>query len=125
MPLALWCVLAAALLPLIAMLPGKMNREFDNANPRDPGYWKDGFRSRAKAAEQNGYEAFPFFAISVFVAMSQGGAPDWIDRLAVLFILLRVIYIFCYWADRPSPRSMAWAASFLTILALFTSSLWS
>lgn len=125
MPIAIWCILAAAILPLVAVFPAKLNREFDNARPRDPAYWKDGFRARAQWAAANGYEAFPFFAAAVFVGMSQGGAQDWIDRLALLFVVLRCIYIFCYWADRASPRSLAWAASFLTILGIFTSSLWS
>ncbi|MHA7775089.1 MAPEG family protein [Roseibium sp. M-1] len=125
MPIALWCVLAAAILPILSVLPAKMNREFDNSRPRDPDYWREGFRARAQGAQANGFEAFPFFAVAVFVAISQGGSPDWIDRLAVLFVLLRIIYIFCYWGDRASPRSFAWFAGFLTTLALFTSSLWS
>jgi len=125
MPIALWCVLIAAILPLLSVIPAKMNKDFDNANPRDPDYWRTGFRARAQGAQANGFEAFPFFAVAVFAAMSQGGDPGWIDRLAILFILLRLIYIGCYWADRANPRSLAWAASFLTIIALFTSSLWS
>ncbi|WP_299476446.1 MAPEG family protein [uncultured Roseibium sp.] len=125
MPTALWCILAAAILPVLSVVPAKLSREFDNARPRDPDYWKDGFRARAQAAQANGFEAFPFFAVSVFVAMSQGASQYWIDQLAVLFVLLRVIYIFCYWTDRSNPRSLAWTASFITIVALFTSSLWS
>jgi len=125
MPVAIWCILAAAFLPYVAILPAKLNREFDNANPRDPAYWREGFRARAPAAGVNGYEAFPFFAAAVFVALSQGGAADWIDRLAVLFVALRFIFVFCYWTGRASPRSLAWAASFLTILAIFTCPLWS
>ncbi len=125
MPVAIWCILVAAILPILSNFPAKLNKSFDNTNPRNADYWSEGFRARAQSAAANGYEAFPAFAISVFVAMSQGGAPGWIDRLAVLFVLLRLIYIFCYWTDRSSPRSLAWAASFLTIVGLFTSSLWS
>jgi len=125
MPIALWCVLVAAILPVLSVLPAKMNRDFDNSRPRDPDYWREGFRARAQGAQANGFEAFPFFAVAVFVAMSQGASSDWLDRLAVLFVLLRIIYIFCYWTDRASPRSLAWGAAFLTTLAIFTSSLWS
>ncbi|POF34049.1 MAPEG family protein [Roseibium marinum] len=125
MPFALWCVLIAAILPVLSVFPAKLGKDYDNANPRDQDYWRQGFRARAQGAQANGFEAFPFFAVAVFVAMSQGGDPAWIDRLAVLFIALRLIYIACYWADRANPRSLAWAASFLTIVALFTSSLWS
>lgn len=125
MPIAFWCILAAAILPILSVFPAKLSKEYDNARPRDPDYWREGFRARAQAAQANGFEAFPFFAISVFVAMSQGASLDWVNRLAVLFILLRLIYVFCYWADRATPRSVAWAASFITLMALFTSSLWT
>ena len=125
MPVAFWCILVAAILPILSVLPAKLNKDFDNANPRNPDYWRDGFRARAQAAQANGFEAFPFFAVAVFVGVSQGGDAYWIDQLAVLFVLLRLIYIFCYWTDRATPRSAAWTASFLTIVAIFTSSLWS
>jgi uncharacterized MAPEG superfamily protein len=125
MPTVFWCILAAAILPILSVFPAKLNKSFDNARPRDPEYWRDGFRARAQGAQANGFEAFPLFAVAVFVGLNQGGDPHWIDRLAVLFVLLRIIYIGCYWADRATPRSLAWAASFLTSLAIFTSSLWS
>ncbi|WFE89700.1 MAPEG family protein [Roseibium porphyridii] len=125
MSIALWCILIAAILPILSAFPAKLNKDFNNALPRDPDYWREGFRARAQAAQANGFEAFPFFAVAVFVAMSQGADPNWIDRLAVLFVLLRLIYVFCYWMDRSTPRSLAWAAAFLTIVGLFTSSLWS
>ncbi|PVB61346.1 MAPEG family protein [Labrenzia sp. 011] len=125
MPIALWCVLIAAILPALSAFPAKLNKDYDNANPRDPDFWREGFRARAQGAQANGFEAFPFFAVAVFVAMSQGADPAWTDRLAILFIALRLIYIASYWAGRANPRSLAWAASFLTIVALFTSSLWS
>ncbi|MFD1697184.1 MAPEG family protein [Roseibium aestuarii] len=125
MPIAIWCLLVAALLPMATIFPAKLNKSFDNANPRDPDYWRSGFRARARAAEANGFEAFPFFAVSVFVALGQGGDPVWIDKLAVLFILLRLIFIACYYTDRATPRSLSWAAGLFTVIALFTSPLWS
>ncbi|MEP4770388.1 MAG: MAPEG family protein [Roseibium sp.] len=125
MPIAIWCVLIAAVLPILSAFPAKLNKGFDNANPRNPDFWKDGFRARAQAAQSNGFEAFPFFAVAVFVGLGQGGDAHWIDQMAILFILLRLIYIFCYWTDRPSPRSVSWGAAYLTCIALFTSPLWS
>ncbi|GAA0787731.1 hypothetical protein E1180_01780 [Roseibium denhamense] len=125
MPTAYWCLLVAALLPILSAFPAKLNKDFNNALPRDPDYWKEGFRARAQAAQANGFEAFPFFAVSVFVGLSQGGSADMVDRLAVLFVLLRLIYIFCYWTDRSTPRSVAWSAATLTCVGIFTSSLWS
>ncbi|MBO6756496.1 MAG: MAPEG family protein [Roseibium sp.] len=125
MPLSIWCILIAAVLPILSVFPAKMSKEFDNANPRDPDYWRSGFRSRAQAAQANGYEAFPLFAIAVIVGLGQGGDSHWINQLAVLFIGLRLIYIFCYWTNRATPRSVAWTAGFLTTVAIFTSPVWS
>ncbi|ADZ72660.1 MAPEG family protein [Polymorphum gilvum] len=125
MPVAVWCILLAAFLPMAAVLPAKMNKGFDNARPRDPAYWADGFRARAQWAQENGFEAFPLFAISVIVGLGQGGDAGWIDRLAVLFVALRVVYTACYWLDRATPRSLAWLAATATSLAIFTSPVWS
>lgn len=125
MAISIWCILIAAILPILSAFPAKLNRDFDNAFPRNPDYWREGFRARAQAAQANGFEAFPLFAASVIVGIGQGGDPFWIDRLAVLFLLLRMIYVFCYWTNRPTPRSLAWTAGFLACVGLFTSSLWS
>jgi len=125
MPIAVWCILVAAFLPILAVYPAKLSRDFDNARPRDPDYWKDGFRARAQAAQANGFEAFPFFAISVIVGLGQGGDAAWIDSLAVLFVGLRIVYTACYWADRPTPRSIAWIAAAAAAVAIFVSPVWS
>ena len=125
MPFAIWCILAAAILPILSAFPAKLSKGYDNANPRDPDYWKDGFRARAAGAQANGFEAFPIFAIAVIIGLWQGGDPTWIDRLAGLFIGLRLIYVFCYWSDRATPRSIAWAVGYITTIAIFTSPVWS
>ena len=125
MPFAIWCILAAAILPILSAFPAKLSKDFDNANPRDPAYWKSGFRARAAGAQTNGFEAFPIFAVAVIVGLWQGGDAGWIDQLAGLFIGARLIYIACYWSDRATPRSIAWAVGFLSSVATFTSPVWS
>ena len=125
MPVSVWCILIAAFLPIAAVFPAKLSKDYDNSNPRDPDYWRDGFRARAQAAQANGFEAFPFFAIAVIVGLGQGGDPSWIDRLAVLFVAMRLIYTFCYWTDRATPRSLSWAVGLLSVVGIFTSPLWS
>ncbi|WP_029064190.1 MAPEG family protein, partial [Labrenzia sp. DG1229] len=80
MPIAIWCILAAAILPVLSIFPAKLSKDYDNENPKNPDFWRDGFRARAQAAQVNGFEAFPFFAIAVFVAMSQGASLYWIDQ---------------------------------------------
>ncbi len=125
MPISIWCILAAALLPWLSIAPAKFTKGYDNANPRDPAFWRDGFRARAQAAQYNGFEAFPFFAIAVIVALGQNASALWVDKLAILFIGLRIIYIFCYWMDRPTPRTLAWTCAVVVNVALFASPVWS
>ncbi|MTH99683.1 MAPEG family protein [Roseibium sp. RKSG952] len=125
MAIAIWCILAAAILPIVTVFPAKLSKEFDNTFPRNPEYWKEGFRARAQGAQANGFEAFPFFAIAVIVGIGQGGDPYWIDQLALLFIAMRVLYILCYWSNRATPRSIAWTAGFFATVAIFSSPVWS
>ena len=63
MTIAYWCVLIAAVIPLISIGIAKAGGE--RYNNRHPRVWLDkqqGYRARAAAAEANSFEAFPFFA---------------------------------------------------------------
>lgn len=71
MPVAFWCVLAAAILPLLSVFPAKLDKSFDNARPRDPDYWRDGFRARAQGAQANGFEAFPCLRLPFSLASTR------------------------------------------------------
>ena len=70
MTVAEGCVFGTLMLYLLTIAPIKWAgfRSFDNANPRDPGFYDDPIRSRALGAHQNGIEAFPFFAAAVLLA---------------------------------------------------------
>lgn len=125
MPVAIWCVLAAAFLPILSVFPAKLTRDFSNARPRDPAFWAEGFRARAQGAQANGFEAFPLFAVAVLVAYQQSGDPFWIDVLAAAFIGLRVLYVLCYWMDKATLRSLVWIAATACAVAIFTSPVWS
>ncbi len=125
MPVSVWCILIAAILPVAAVFPAKLSKDYDNANPRDPDYWRDGFRSRAQAAQANGFEAFPFFAIAVIVGLGQGGDPSWIGRPANHVVAMRLTNIVRKPTDRATPRSLSWAVGFLSVVGIFTSPVWS
>src|SRR4029453_12300982 len=63
MTIAELCIFLTVALYLLTIVSAKWTgRGYDNANPRDPDFYKDPIRSRALAAHQNGIEAFPFFA---------------------------------------------------------------
>lgn len=127
--LAYWCVLAAALLPIVCagiakygtlrIAPGKGG--YDN---RDPRAWlarQTDWRARANAAQANTFEALPFFFAAVIIAHQLQADQARLDLLAVLFVVLRIAYIALYVGNLPTARSLVWAlAFFVNIGILFT-----
>lgn len=118
MPVAYWCILIAALLPLVWAGYAKAGAR-DNNTPRDDAENLTGARRRAYAAHQNAYENFPFFAVAVMAALSFGASPGMVDWLAVLYIAFRVAHGLLYVADKSSLRSMAYAGALFVNIAIF------
>ena len=126
MTTALWCVLIGALLPILAAGLVKYGaRDFDNSRPREWLDRQEGWRRRADAAQRNGWEAFPLFAVAVLVATTQGAKTGAVDALAVGWVVLRLAFIWAYVADRPSLRSALFAAALFCAIAIFAAPLWS
>jgi uncharacterized MAPEG superfamily protein len=121
MTVAEWCVFGALMLYLLTIAPIKWIgfRRFDNARPRDPAFYKDPVAARALGAHLNGIEAFPFFAFAVLLAEFRGGPQRFINELAVLFLIVRIAYVFTYLGDRPTLRSILWSIGFMINLAIF------
>lgn len=124
--LAYWCVLVAALLPIICAGIAKSGmykisrREggYDNDNPRA---WLAGqadWRARANAAQQNSFEALPFFIGAVIIAHQLGAHQARLDVLAFLFIFLRLFYIIAYVAGMGTARSVVWTAGLAVNIAI-------
>jgi uncharacterized MAPEG superfamily protein len=121
MTVAEWCVFGTVMLYLLTIAPIKWIgfRRFDNANPRDPAFYDDPIRSRALGAHQNGIETFPFFAVAVLLAEFRGGPQRFVNELAVLFLIVRIAYVFTYLGNRPTLRSILWATGFVINIAIF------
>ena len=121
MTVAEWCVFGTLMLYLLTIASVKWtgSRRFDNARPRDPAFYADPLRARALGAHQNGIEAFPFFAIAVLLAEFRAGPQRLIDELSVLFLIVRIAYVFTYLGDRPTLRSILWNIGFAINLAIF------
>jgi uncharacterized MAPEG superfamily protein len=121
MTIAEWCIFGALMLYLLTIAAPKWIafRQFDNSRPRDPAFYADPIRSRALGAHQNGIEAFPFFAIAVLLAEFHAGPQKLIDELAVLFLIVRVAYVFTYIGDRPTLRSILWTLGFAINVSIF------
>lgn len=117
-----WCILAAALIPLLftgLAKFGDSGRGFDNRAPRVFQANVSGWRARAHWAHQNGMEAFALFAVAVLLAEFRAASQPWIDLLALAFIALRLIYGALYIADRATLRTIVWGLGFLCCVALF------
>lgn len=127
MTIAELCMLAMVFVTLGAVGVSKVvgRADYDNARPRDPAFLTDGFRQRSLWAHQNSYELLPFFFAAVIIAEMRGAPQGTIDTLALAFLLARIAYVLCYWADRPTPRSLVWAVAFFVNIALFTAAAWS
>jgi uncharacterized MAPEG superfamily protein len=121
MTVAEWCVFGTLMLHLLTIASVKWIgfRRFDNAKPRDAVFYEDAIRARALGAHQNGIEAFPFFAIAVLLAEFRLGPLHLIDELAVLFLIVRIAYVFTYLGNRPTLRSILWSLGFAINIAIF------
>lgn len=118
MPIAYWCVLIAALLPLPLVAYAK-SQSRDNDAPRDSAEKLVGAKRRAYAAHQNAYENFPFFAVAVVAALSFGATTGTVNALALLYIASRLAHAWLYISDRSTPRSLAYAVGLFTNIAIF------
>jgi uncharacterized MAPEG superfamily protein len=113
---AYWCVLIAALLPIVCAgiaksgMWGKSRKNggYDNGDPRAWLARQTDWRARANAAQANSFEALPFFIGAVIIAHQLGAAQIKLDVLALCFVVLRVIYIMMYVAGLPTIRSTVW-----------------
>jgi len=124
--LAYWCVLIAALLPIVCAGIAKWGmfkvprREggYDNEHPREWLARQTDWRARANAAQQNSFEALPFFIGAVIIAHQLGAPQARLDMLAFMFIFLRVIYIMAYVAGMGTARSVVWTAALTVNVAI-------
>lgn len=124
--LAYWCVLIAALLPIICAgiaksgMMGKPRREggYDNDNPRAWLARQTDWRARANAAQQNSFEVLPFFIGAVIIAHQLGAHQARLDVLAFLFVFLRLIYIMAYVSGMGTARSIVWGVAFAVNIAI-------
>jgi len=120
MTTALYCVLAAGLMPFLWTGVAKVRGpRYNNFNVR---LWQgklEGAAQRAHAAHLNSFEAFPLFAAAVIVAQMTGAEQAWVDMLALSFIGLRVLYGIFYLADKATLRSLVWMAALICNVMIF------
>jgi uncharacterized MAPEG superfamily protein len=125
MTIAKWCILAACLLPVLtvgmakaSLLKPRREGGFDNNHPRDWESKLTGWQARAKAAQDNGFEALPLFIAGVIFAQMANADQTRIDQLAMAFIVIRIAYVAAYLTDWASLRSVIWFVGFAVSVAL-------
>ncbi|NCN70328.1 MAG: glutathione metabolism protein [Rhodoferax sp.] len=124
--LAYWCVLVAALLPIVCAgmakwgMFGKPRRAggFDNDNPRAWLARQTDWRARANAAQANSFEALPFFIGAVIIAHQLGAYQTRLDILALVYIVLRMVFILLYVANMANLRSLVWGLALVVNVAI-------
>jgi uncharacterized MAPEG superfamily protein len=121
MTVAEYCIFACVAIYLLTIVSVKKlgSGQYDNSKPRDPAFYEDAIRARALGAHQNGIEAFPFFAAAVLLAEFRAAPQNLINELAVLFVIVRIAYVFTYIGDRPRLRSILWNLGFVINVAIF------
>ena len=113
-------LLVAGVLPLASAAIAKWGfRQFDNHNPREWLAAQTGFRARANAAQQNAFEAFPFFAVAVVLGLVLQLESSVLDRYCLVFIASRVLYLLAYVADYASLRTLCWLTGYASCIAIY------
>ena len=127
--IAYWCVLFAAILPIVCAGIAKSGMfttapakgGYDNNNPRSWLARQSDWRSRANAAQANTFEALPFFFAAVIIAHTLQAPQTRLDILALIFIILRITYVMMYVADLAKARSIIWTLALLVNIAILFS----
>jgi len=120
MTFAYWCVLFAALMPIVWSGIAKGGGSgFDNTRPRVYLSAVQGWRQRANWAQQNAWEAFAPFAAGVVIASLAGVAQSTIDLLAAGFMLARILHGIFYITDQATLRSLVFIVGLLCTVGLF------
>jgi uncharacterized MAPEG superfamily protein len=123
MILPYWILLIAGLLPYTVVQVAR-GKSFDNSRPRDGYANAEGLQKRAYGAHVNSLEVFPFFAVAMLVALQAGMGGGLLNVLGIVWIALRVAYIYAYLKDMPKLRSPLWMLGMVVAIAILTLPLW-
>nr|WP_136250391.1 MAPEG family protein [Ningiella ruwaisensis] len=117
------CMAIVLFMPMLAKVPLAylMHKEgkYDNRHPRSQQNRLEGLGARAKAAHDNCFEAICFFAPTVLLVLALDAHTVYTAQLCIAFVLLRLIYLICYWCNWHIARSTVWVIAMGTIVAHF------
>ena len=124
MTIPFWCLLIAAVLPIMwswvsGYYRNKQLGTVDNKNPRAQNAQLTGAGARAVAAQQNAWEALAIFTAAVFVSHSLGANGEQAATASMVFIAARVLHGVFYLMDKDVLRSLSFLVGFGCSLWLF------
>lgn len=116
-------LLVTMFLPYVAKIPlayaMQKSGRYDNNNPRQQQAALKGFGQRANAAHYNSFEALAIFAAAVLItAMSSPSVGSISVTLAWMFVASRIGYLFCYWYNLATLRSLIWFLGMVCCFAM-------
>lgn len=120
-----WCLFAAVVLPYIWFTfqapwrAKQFGKDLDNHTPRLQEKHLEGRVARAQGAHTNSLEALTYFAPAVIVAHLMHASSEWSARLALTFIVCRVVHGAMYIGDRPPLRTLFFALGLFASFGLF------
>ena len=120
----LWCLVVVAILPyVIAPIGGYFRmRQFkgiDNKYPRLQQAQMEGIGARALGAQQNAWEALPFFTAGVVVSHLTQAPAETAANLSIGFVAARVLHPIFYLANIDTLRSLVWLVGLVCGFGLF------
>jgi len=104
---------------VVAVAMSREEKGYDNHHPRLQQSKLTGWGGRAYGAHQNGFEAFPIFAIAILLNLIIEVDFYFAEILALSFVSLRFIYIYLYIADFSFARSTTWTIAFICNIGLY------
>ena len=125
MTIPFWCLFAAVLLPYIwfsfaaPFRASQFGQGLDNHTPRLQEPALEGRAARAQGAHSNSLEALTYFAPAVIVAHLTQANAAWSARLAIAFVVCRVVHGIVYLGDRPPLRTLFFALGSFASIGLF------
>jgi len=118
------CLLIMCILPLACAWIGGYYRHsqlgsVDNKEPRIQALQLTGAGARAIAAQANTWEALAVFSAALLAVFISGRDLAEVANLAVVFTLLRVVYIGAYLGNQDKLRSLLFLGGFGICMSLF------
>lgn len=108
-------------LPFLCAMLAKISggfRRTDNGNPREFLAQMTGKAARLNAAQMNSFEGLPLFFVAVVLGLYSFVPVSAINAIALLYLVLRVIFIIAYAKNLSLLRSVVWLSGLVSCLFL-------